>query len=82
MKQLVVFWAARGGENMENSPLCYIVPNCNIDGRRQAARTNGRKNGAYMKNVFFAVCATPNTATIHTANNFFQVNRKKLEKLY
>ena len=79
MKQLVVFWAARGDENMENSPPCYIVPNCNIDGRRQAARTNGRKNGAYMKKcIFRRVCNTKHRDYTH-GKQFFQVNRKRPE---
>ena len=34
MKQLVNLVAAVCRENMENTPLCYIVPNCNTDGRR------------------------------------------------
>jgi len=46
MKQLVAFGLGLGGQNMENTPLCYIVPNCNIDGRQHGARTDrGQTDG-------------------------------------
>lgn len=83
MKQLVIFSAQVPPYNMENTPLCYIVPNCNIDGRQHGARTDGtrtdgKNNGYIIKRLYSVRNATPNTATIYTENDFF----KKIEKLY
>lgn len=72
---------------MENTPLCYIVPNCNIDQRQTDGNTDPHTNGAQFAHIYKYVDfrtgrPTPPPNAIHTANNFFKTISKKLKKLY
>lgn len=65
---------------MENTPLCYIVPNCNIDGRQHGARTDTTrtdgKTRVYNNMVVFgATCNTEHPHYTH-GKQFFKQNEK------
>lgn len=49
MKQLVDSAEFQGVENMENTPLCYIVANCNIKTSRKATDEKRGRKYPYMK---------------------------------
>ena len=78
MKQLVNLVAAVCRANMENTPLCYIVPNCNTDGRRDGdgGRTAG-KSGVFSN--MGELCAV---RTYHATEHPDYIGEKRLNKKF
>jgi len=58
MKQLAYFSNLQGVENMENTPLCDIVRNCNIDTYAYSKHTRIRTQYAYYT-IFLRSGALP-----------------------
>ena len=71
---------------MENTPLCYIVPNCNIDNGRRTATQTHTHNGAHLRiytnMLTFGQLQTPTTQRYTHGKQLFQDYFKKLKKLY
>lgn len=51
MKQLVNSAEIQGGKNMENTPVCYIVANCNIENKPKTTDGKQRRKYPHIKNV-------------------------------
>lgn len=75
MKQLVNSAEFQGGENMENTPVCYIVANCNIETSRKTTDGKTGRKYPYMKILHknhYSIYCNPNTATIRTQKQLYK----------